>query len=473
MQREKKLVKNTIVLTFGTVLSKIATLLTLPICVKWLTKTEYGTYDLIITIVATILPIITFQIQSSAFRFLISDKKINNQKSILTNCYVFVIITTVMLGLFVLPFLSSYSFTIKFLIFIYVLFDILLQLTRQVCRGFLQNRKYVISGIIETFFKLILIIVFVVFLKFGLIGMFISLIISLFFAILYLFFKLKLYKLFNLKLMNKDILKMLLAYSIPLIPNSISVQIISTSDRLIITSVLGIEVNAVYAAANKIPSIYHMMYSTFNLAWQESASSHYKDKDINNYYTTIFNTLYRFLFTGLLILIAITPWLVSVLLIDSYSSALYQMPILYLALFLSSFSSFYGGIYIALKETKKVGKSSILAAVINVIINLLFIRHIGLYAASLSTLVAFLIVALYRAIDLKKWIKIDYDLKMIVISLLCFPIIIALCYINNIYLNILNVIISIILFLVFNKDTLQILLKKVKNIFHKNYKKRI
>ena len=38
MKREAKLIKNTMILTVGTVISKIASIIALPIYVKWLTK---------------------------------------------------------------------------------------------------------------------------------------------------------------------------------------------------------------------------------------------------------------------------------------------------------------------------------------------------------------------------------------------------------------------------------------------------
>ena len=71
MSREGKLVKNTLVLSIGTFLPKAVSFITLPILTGYLTKAEYGTYDLITVLVALILPAATLQIQAAAFRFLI------------------------------------------------------------------------------------------------------------------------------------------------------------------------------------------------------------------------------------------------------------------------------------------------------------------------------------------------------------------------------------------------------------------
>lgn len=74
MSREKSLIKNTIVLSIGTVIPKFASFIVLPILTGYLTKTEYGTYDLITVLCSLFLPAVTLQIQTAAFRFLIEKK---------------------------------------------------------------------------------------------------------------------------------------------------------------------------------------------------------------------------------------------------------------------------------------------------------------------------------------------------------------------------------------------------------------
>lgn len=70
---------------------------------------------------------------------------------------------------------------------------------------------------------------------------------------------------------------------------------------------------------------------------------------------------------------------------------------------------YYAGIYIALKKTKQVGYSSLVGAILNAAINLMLVSRIGLYAASISTMLSYMVIALYRAIDINRYIKIKYD----------------------------------------------------------------
>ena len=74
MNREKRLAKNSIILLIGQVIPKLVFLIILPILTKYLTKIEYGTYDLITVLQSLLLPIITLQIQVAAFRYLIENR---------------------------------------------------------------------------------------------------------------------------------------------------------------------------------------------------------------------------------------------------------------------------------------------------------------------------------------------------------------------------------------------------------------
>ena len=71
MDREKKLAKNTVILTIGKLCTQLITFFLLPLYTAVLSTEEYGTVDLLNTLVSLLLPIVTFQIEQAVFRFLI------------------------------------------------------------------------------------------------------------------------------------------------------------------------------------------------------------------------------------------------------------------------------------------------------------------------------------------------------------------------------------------------------------------
>ena len=102
LSREKQLIKNTFILALGRLLPRLVTFVTLPILTAFLTKFEYGTYDLISTLVMLILPIITLQIQSAAFRFLIECRNnVIETKKIISNIFIITLPATIIAGIIV------------------------------------------------------------------------------------------------------------------------------------------------------------------------------------------------------------------------------------------------------------------------------------------------------------------------------------------------------------------------------------
>ena len=80
MERETNFVKSTLILIIGIVMPKIASFITLPLYTAYLTKAEYGTYDLILTLSSLFIPIATLMLPHAAFRFLIEYQKDEEEK---------------------------------------------------------------------------------------------------------------------------------------------------------------------------------------------------------------------------------------------------------------------------------------------------------------------------------------------------------------------------------------------------------
>ena len=114
-----------------------------------------------------------------------------------------------------------------------------------------------------------------------------------------------------------------------------------------------------------------------------------------------------------------------------------------------------GSVYVALKKTGEVAKTSILSAVINVTVNVVLINRIGLYAASISTLVSYCAMAIYRLIDVQKYVKIKINLKMIAVSIAVGSVIVSIYYTRNTQLCILGTLLYVVFALFYNIGTLK------------------
>lgn len=464
MKREKNFLINSFVLLFGTVIPKLTSFIVLPILTLYLSKTEYGSYDLISVLCSLLIPIISLQIQVAAFRYLIENKEnFLEKKKIISNVVLFTIFDLFLLFFIIFIIFYKFSLLIRILVCIYFILELLLTILGQIVRGLLDTKSFSISGIILSFLFMIFVIVFIYFLKLGFYGLLLSLIISNLFSIIYLFIRIKIFEYLDFSLININEIKLLLSYSWPMIPLAISMWIINASDRVVITLFLGLEANAVYAVARKIPNIINMVQSSFQTAWVESASLADKDSDSNLYYTNMFDSFFRILISVTMLVISFSPILFSFFVKGDYNDAFFQMPLLIIGLSFYGLSSFLGGIYTAKKKTINVGVTTIVAAFINILIDLLLINKLGLYAASISTLISYIFLTIYRMIDVNKFINLDYNYKLIFSMFFITFILSFMIYFESIIIYVIMIIISLILSIIINKNFINLFLIKVMN----------
>lgn len=466
MNRNKELIKNTFILGFGQLAPKIMAIITLPILTAYLTKIEYGTYDLSLSLISFLIPIITLQIQQAVLRYLFSVTETKDRTTYVTNSVFFIAVTSLIgipVILLILTIFKMDNFN-KITICSWLFLETVYILFGQILRGLGLTIKYSFSAVLYAVTNLFFVVLFVLIFKWGFSGLIFSLLLSYILSILYMIITAKIYKFIKPQAISKNVIAQLISFSIPIVPSSISLWIVNLSDRIVITQFLGMSDNGIYSVANKIPNLYNTANNIFNLSWTETAAKVNDDGESTTYYGKLFHTLYNFLVGLMLVLIALTPFIFNILINEQFESAYYQIPILYFGVFFSSFVSFYSGIYLALKRTKQVAYSSILGAIINLAINLCLIKYIGLYAASISTAISFLVIALYRAIDLKKFIKMDYNLKNILIGFAAFIVSAILCYQRNVLSILLCTALAVIYNLTANKIIIHTIINYMKKI---------
>ena len=149
MNREAELIKNTFILGLGRFLPRLISIITLPIVTACLTRSEYGTYDLISTLISLLLPIATLQIQSAAFRFLIECRGDHDKSSkIITNVYAVVFPVSLAVSLAIVCLSNNLPTSVKIVTGLYFLLDSIKTTLGMIVRGLGKNKVYAINSIV-------------------------------------------------------------------------------------------------------------------------------------------------------------------------------------------------------------------------------------------------------------------------------------------------------------------------------------
>lgn len=467
MSREKELVKNTVILSLGKFLPRLLSLVTLPIVTAQLTKAEYGTYDLAATLVMLLMPIATLQIQSAAFRFLIDyrgDK--DNSSRIITNIFIVTIPISLLVSIGLILYMGNLPMVVRIAISGYFFADSIYNTVAQIARGLSYNKIYSIGAILMSVVNCLGVIFSVQFAKQGLFGVMLSLALANAAASIYIIWKSGICSYIKFNKLSKTTIKEMILYSWPMIPNNLSNWVLKLSDRLVITAVCGLEANAIYAVANKIPNLLSTAQSVFVMAWHENASIAVQDQDAEEYYSKMCDSIFCLLLGFTALLICCTPLMFVILIRGDYDEAYAQIPILILGMFFYCFASFQGGIYIAHKKTANVGITTTIAAGLNLLIDILLVKSLGITAGSISTLISYFVLYLYRAIDVKRFQKIKYNYKKQCFMIILIIFMLIICVMREFWLNIINIIFAVIFFVVFNKTFIKNLKNKLLKKFN-------
>ena len=467
MNKKKQLAKNTIIIFFGRVCTQLISFFLLPLYTSYLATKEYGTVDLIQTYVTLLVPIITLELEMSIFRFLIDSRKSEKEtnKLISNNFFILGISLSIFSILYIIV-SSIVTIPYRWLILVDIIVCVLSGNFLQVARGFGKTLDYAISCILTGLTTVISNIILICFVHMQAEGMIISMALANFMCSLYLFIRLKLYSKINFKIVDFKQIKEMYKYSLPLIPNGISWWIVNVSDRSIISIVLGASANGLYAISNKFPTIISSLTGVFNLSWSESAALHINSSDRDEFFSDITNTILR-LFMALGVgMLACMPFVFPILIDAKYNDAYNYIPFLVLGTVFNVAICLYSQVYLAKKLSKQVASTAIVGAIINILINVIFIKQIGLYAAAISTMISYFVMMIYRHFDLKKYVNIKVEKKLIIESIIIYTFTLLIYYQKSIILHVICLLIVCIYAFITNKDFLKssylTVVKKIK-----------
>lgn len=411
MGRSRSLIRSTGLYTIGTFGSKILSFLLLPIFSFYLSKSDLGVYDLVLSAVNFFIPFVTLQISSAVYRWLLdtdNDDKEKKQKIINNG---FLIVLGGVVGFQLIYGVFAYFLKIEYASYVslIVITASILPFFQNVVRGLGEVKLYSIAGIFNALFLLVINVIFLTIFEAGLEALFFTIIIANTLTVLILTYKVRLFYLFDFSKIDKGQIVEMLKFSTPLIPNVISWWMISAADKFLILYFLTSEMNGIYAISSRFPTILTLINSVFILAWQDHTITAGEEGKAG-YDTKVFNRYVNFEFSLVLILIAISEPLVRFAVDNRFYESYKYMPLLYIGVAFSAFSGYFGAAFLREKKTTGLFISSMLGGIVNIVIGYLLLEHIGLYGAVLGTLVSFMVIFLMRVYQTRKFffVKINY-----------------------------------------------------------------
>jgi O-antigen/teichoic acid export membrane protein len=409
-----------------------------------------------------IMPIFTAQAIEAVFRFLFDADQI--RKSILLSSVWFIIILGSLICGVTIGIINKFIFTIPYSgwLFLYYMSTVVVTMYQRVARSIGKSIQFAISGILNSITVITFQIITLIFFSASVEGLMIAYAISAVITCVYLEYHTNSLRVFSLSKVDLKAIKEILNYGLPLIPNNISWWAVSTVNKMMIVAYLGIGANGVFAITAKFTSILSILTEVFRLSWQESAIIAYDEENRTQFYSNTFNKYIIFLFVGCCALLPIIKILLPILVTQEYREAWIYIPPSIFGVCLSSLAAFYGAGYSASQKTKDAFGTTIVGAIINIIVCILLIEQIGLFAPAVSTIAAYLSICVLRQIRMKDYFKINVSINNVFICITICVISTVIYYFSNYILNIVMCLVLIGFLVITNKTLIIFVLSKFR-----------
>ena len=450
---KEKLLKNVYVIFTGKFFTKFKTILLLPLYTNILSSSEYGIVDLFMTYVVLLRPIVTFNVGEGVFRFLVDSRKKDKEKVKIISCGFYGILFRFIIFLFIffiinLFFDIQYKFYLLLLLFVSFFSNFLLY----IYKGNGNITGYTVGSFINGVSVVLFNLIFLLFFKWDIRGVLLANILGELLCILYLLFKDKTYKYIKLNKRDKVVNRKLLKYSFPLIFNSLIWWVIKVSDRTIITLFLGSSFNGIYSISCKISNILLQLYEVFHISWLESVSININKKNVSEFFSNTFNMVLKIFMSINIVIIVILPFAFNLLVSKEFYESYYYIPLLLISVLFNIVGSFLENIYLAKKMTKKVFNTALLVGILNIIINVLLIKDFGIYAAVISTILSFMVMGIYRYIDIQKYVSVKINFKELSLFIILGILSVIVYYCNIKIIQFIMMIVILIIIVLLNRN---------------------
>ncbi|VRS43332.1 capsule biosynthesis repeating unit flippase Wzx [Streptococcus pneumoniae] len=403
MSKYKELAKNTGIFALANFSSKILIFLLVPIYTRVLTTTEYGFYDLVYTTIQLFVSILTLNISEAVMRFLMKDGV--SKKSVFSIAVLDIFIGSIAFALLLLvnnlfslsDLISQYSIYIFVIFVFYTLNNFLIQFSK----GIDKIGVTAISGVISTAVMLAMNVILLVVFDWGLLGFFIANVCGYVIPCIYIVSRLRLWELFEIKI-DKKLQWEMVYYALPLVLNILSWWVNNTSDRYIVTAIVGIQASAIISVAYKIPQILSTISAIFIQSWQISAIKIQEDKSDTTFVSNMllyYNALLLIIASG--IILFVKP-ISNILFGISFYSAWELVPFLIISSLFNAISGCIGAIMGAKMDTHNIAKSALVGMIANIILNIVLTFLMGPQGITISTLIASFLIFYMRKDSVKE-----------------------------------------------------------------------
>lgn len=226
-----------------------------------------------------------------------------------------------------------------------------------------------------------------------------------------------------------------LNFAIPTIPSNVSSWVVDSSDKYVIGIFLGSVAVGYYSPSYALGSILLMFLSPFALLLPAVLPKYFEEGNLKKVNIFLKYSMKYFLIITIPAAIGLSLLSKPILMIISTPEIAINgylvTPFVCLGAILMGIYGITNNILILKKKTKILGKIWILVGVLNLVFNIIAVPFIGIIGAAIVTLICYLLAFLITAYYSKKYIKLPFEYKSMIKTIIASTIMGIFVYIVN------------------------------------------
>jgi len=400
-------------------------LIYLPILTKNLPINEYGIWVQITVTIGLIPSIITLGLPYAMVRFLAAEKTI---EEIQEDFYSIAVVASISgLGISILIFLFSgplgsilfgNNTLIVQILSIIVFFECLNSLIINIFRTFQQIKKYCILIFAKTYIEVFIVSCFIIF-QLGITGAVTGVLLTE--IIIFCIMGSLVFSEIKIILPKFTNIKKYLTFGLPTIPGNLSGWIVSASDRYIIGILLGTSFVGYYNPGYILGNTISMLIAPVSFLLPAALSKHHDENNPLLVKTILNFSLKYFLIIAIPSLFGLSLLAMPILSIltnpDIASHSYAITPFVAMSAIIFGIYVIFMQIFVLFQKTTFIAKIWSIAAIINIVFNLLLVGYFGIMGAAIGTLISFIFVLSLVYYYSKKFIIINNQSGIIIKSI--------------------------------------------------------
>lgn len=192
------------------------------------------------------------------------------------------------------------------------------------------------------------------------------------------------------KIYSKEYWMRALLLNIPLIPHYLSQTVLNSADRIMIKEMIGSSESGIYSLANSLSQIMTLFNTSLLQTLNPWVFKKLKNNDIKGIATVSYICMAFIAFLNIL-LIAVAPEAVAVFAPKTYYEAIIVIPPIAMSVFFVFCYGVFAEFEFYYEKTSYIMAISVIGALINIILNYVFISIYGYIAAGYTTLLCYIL----------------------------------------------------------------------------------